>query len=473
MNILAMPPSEPTTASRTRRREDGTPSRWDQYVDLLIRKGVPEKARRWYVARVEAFLKEVRPDSLSRLTEEQITGFFQKASSRGELAEWQFRQLVDAMQLLIVDLAQAPVGKAIDWDYWKEAGKPLDTDHPTLAREIVPSPRHEWPAGPRFSRSAKRFPILGELARTLRSKHYSIRTEQSYVDWCFRFLESCGDRRTDELTGEDVQRFLTHLAVDRTVAASTQNLAYNAVAFLFKEVLERPLDELRFARAKRPARLPVVLTRDEVRRLLACMDGIFGLMAGLMYGTGMRLMECIRLRVADVDFGQRLIVVRNGKGGKDRVVPLPERYDPPLAEHLERVKALHEQDLEAGAGAVFLPDALARKYPNAAREWHWQYVFPSAGISRDPKSGQVRRHHLHESTLQRAIKHAARAAQIPKQVNSHALRHSFATHLLEAGYDIRTVQELLGHADVSTTMIYTHVLNRPGVLPVRSPADFV
>jgi integron integrase len=195
-------------------------------------------------------------------------------------------------------------------------------------------------------------------------------------------------------------------------------------------------------------------------------------MAGLMYGTGMRLMECIRVRVADVDFGQRLIVVRNGKGGKDRIVPLPERYEPALRTHLDSVREQHERDLDAGVGAVFLPDALARKYPNAARDWIWQYVFPSRALSQDPKSGQVRRHHLHESSLQRAIKAAANDAGIPKRVNSHALRHSFATHLLEAGYDIRTVQELLGHADVSTTMIYTHVLNRPGVLPVKSPADF-
>jgi integron integrase len=195
-------------------------------------------------------------------------------------------------------------------------------------------------------------------------------------------------------------------------------------------------------------------------------------MAGLMYGTGMRLMECVRLRVADVDFGQRLIVVRNGKGGKDRVVPLPQRYESALREHLRSVEAQHQQDLAARVGGVFLPDALVRKYPNAAREWRWQYVFPSASLSPDPKSGRVRRHHLHESSLQRAIKAAADAAGIPKRVNNHALRHSFATHLLEAGYDIRTVQELLGHAEVSTTMIYTHVLNRPGVLPVRSPADF-
>jgi integron integrase len=459
--------------SRSRRRENGVPSRWDQYRELLVRRGVPQKAQRWYVARVEAFLKEVRPESLRELTREDITGYLQEVSSRRRLDDWQFRQLVDALQLLIVDLAQVPAGNAVDWDYWKEAVGPLEANHPTVAREQGAAPTGaEIPAGPHPASSRDSLPILEVMTRRLRARHYSIRTEQTYIDWCRRFLRFFPETLLEDLGDEDVQRFLTHLAVERTVAASTQNLALNALGFLFKEVLERPLDTLQFARAKRPSRLPVVLTRDEANRLLERLDGTFGLMAGLMYGTGMRLMECVRLRVADVDFGQTLIVVRNGKGGKDRVVPLPRRYESALGEHLRSVEAQHRQDLAAGVGGVFLPDALARKYPNAAREWRWQYVFPSASLSQDPKSGRVRRHHLHESSLQRAIKAAADGAGIPKRVNSHALRHSFATHLLEAGYDIRTVQELLGHADVSTTMIYTHVLNRPGVLPVRGPADF-
>ncbi|WP_346014617.1 integron integrase [Thiocystis violacea] len=326
-------------------------------------------------------------------------------------------------------------------------------------------------AGPRFARSAETFPILEELARTIRAMQYSIRTEQSYVDWCHRFLVYCGDRELDALGVEDVQRFLSHLAVERSVAAKTQGLAYNSVAFLFAQVLERPLEDVRFARTKRQTRLPVVLTRDEVRALLARMDGSLGLLARLLYGTGMRLMEGIRLRVADADFGNGHILVRNGKGGKDRVVPLPETLRGPLESHLHEIKARHQSDLDAGVGSVYLPSALARKYPNAAKEWIWQFVFPSVRLSQDPASGQVRRHHLHESSLQRAIKLAGQEAGIAKRVNSHALRHSFATHLLEDGYDIRTVQELLGHADVSTTMIYTHVMNRPGVLPVKSPAD--
>ena len=463
----------PSPKRPSARREDGAPTNWDRYVELLGRRRVPQNMQRWYVLRVEEFLKAMESRPLSQLAREEVTGYFGRVSSQNRLADWQFRQLVDAVQLLLVDLAQAPAAKEVDWDYWKEAGKELDSNHPTIAKEQPPGrPAKQNGRGPRFGRSAAAFPVLERLARTIRAMHYSIRTEQSYMDWCHRFLAFCADTPEEQLGAADVQRFLTHLAVDRSVAANTQNVAYNAVAFLFEKVLERPLGEVRFAKVRRPARLPVVLTRDEAMRLLDQMEGTFGLLARLMYGTGMRLMECVRLRVADVDFGQQLIVVRDGKGAKDRIVPLPQRLREPLKTHLERVRAQHQLDLEQGAGAVFLPDALARKYPNAPKEWIWQYVFPSSRLSQDPKSGQVRRHHMHESSLQREIKSAAQRAAIPKRVNSHALRHSFATHLLEAGYDIRTVQELLGHADVSTTMIYTHVLNRPGVVPVKSPVDF-
>ena len=255
------------------------------------------------------------------------------------------------------------------------------------------------------------------------------------------------------------------------VAASTQNQALNALVFLYKQVLGYELGELDgFVRAKRPKRLPVVLDRVEVRGLLDRLDGTQHLMVGLLYGTGMRLMECVRLRVQDLDFSYSQLVVRDGKGQKDRVVPLPQRLVPPLHEHLERVQALHRKDLDQGFGEVFLPDALARKWPNAPKEWGWQYVFPSGRLSVDPRSGKTRRHHLHENGLQKAVKAAAQKAEITKKVNCHCLRHSFATHLLESGYDIRTVQELLGHADVSTTMIYTHVLNRGGQ-GVLSPLD--
>ena len=468
-----MPSRKPTLDESIKPRQDGSPSRWDQYVAVLERERVPEKARPHYVRFVEAFLRDLRPKSLSALTGKEVTDYFKGVLSTSKLADWQFRQVVDALQLLLVDLAQAAAGKQVDWEYWKEATKTLSIHHPTLAKEQAPGDRvTAGVAGPRFARSAEAFPVLESLARAIRSKQYSIRTEQSYVDWCHRFFRFCGDKPMKEIGATDVQRFLSHLAVERNVAASTQSVALNAVVFLFREVLERPLEGVRFAKTKRKANLPVVLTREETHRLLGYMDGMFGLMAGLMYGTGMRLMECVRLRVADLDFGRKAIAVRNAKGGKDRIVPLPERYEGEMTAHLAGVETQHRADVSAGAGYVFLPNALARKYPNAPREWIWQYVFPSARLSRDPKSGQIRRHHVHETSLQRKIKEAAMAAKIRKKVSSHALRHSFATDLLAAGYDIRTVQELLGHADVSQTMVYTHVLNRPGVLPVKSPADF-
>ena len=269
----------------------------------------------------------------------------------------------------------------------------------------------------------------------------------------------------------EVVQFIEFIAVERQVAKNTQSQALCALAYLYKHVVQCPLGDLGdFVRGKKPRYLPVVLSRRETKLLLSEIDGVYGLMAGLLYGTSMRLMECIRLRVKDVDFEYQQIVVRNAKGNKDRVVPLPKKYQEDLHAHLKSRKKLHDNDLAKGVGSVFMPAALARKYPNAATEWIWQYVFPSSRISDDPHSKAVRRHHLHEKTLQRKVKPAALRAGITKQVGCHTLRHSFATHMLEDGYDIRTVQELLGHADVSTTMIYTHVLNTPG-LSVRSPVD--
>ena len=307
--------------------------------------------------------------------------------------------------------------------------------------------------------------------RVLRSRQYAFRTEEAYRDWVLRFLVFSG-AEPGVVTDEQVGAFLSHLAIERQVSLSTQKQALNALAFYFKEVLGRPLDLDGFRMARRTRKLPVVLSRDEVQRLLEAMDGTHALLARLMYGTGMRLMEAVRLRVQDVDFEREMILVRDGKGRKDRVVPLPKRCRKPLKAQLEVRRRQFEQDQEAGDLHVFLPVALARKYPHASQDWRWQFVFASGRVSRDPRSGQRRRHHLHETGLQKAIQRGARQAGLAKRVNSHALRHSFATHLLEAGYDIRTVQELLGHADVSTTMIYTHVLNRPGMPPVVSPADF-
>lgn len=313
--------------------------------------------------------------------------------------------------------------------------------------------------------------LLDQVRERLRLKHYSYRTEQSYVGWLRRFILFHGKRHPRELGAPEVTAFFTHLAVKSNVAAATQNQALSALLFLYKEVLGIELPWLDgIERAKRPKRLPVVLSRAEINRLLAQLDGTHALMARLMYGTGMRLMECARLRVKDLDFEAREIVVREGKGGKDRVTMLPDALASALQDHLRRVRTLHDADCERGIGGVYPPDALARKYPRAGMEWGWYWLFPARGLSTDPRSRVERRHHVHEQALQRAVKAAARAAGIAKPATTHSLRHSFATHLLESGYDIRTVQELLGHSDVSTTMIYTHVLNRGG-RGVVSPLD--
>jgi integron integrase len=313
--------------------------------------------------------------------------------------------------------------------------------------------------------------LLDRIRAEIRLRHYSIRTEEAYVDWARRYIRFHDRRHPKEMGAGEVVAFLSHLASERNVSASTQNQAKSALLFLYREVLgiELPwLDEVVAAKVSR--RLPVVLTQTEVRRLLEAASGTLGLVISLLYGTGMRLLEGLRLRVKDVEFERREIIVREGKGNKDRVTVLPENLILPLKAHLERVKALHEKDLAAGFGEAYLPDALAVKYPKAGKSWGWQYVFPSAARSLDPRSGKERRHHLYETSVQRAVREAARRASIIKPVTPHVLRHSFATHLLQAGYDIRTVQELLGHKDVQTTMIYTHVLNKGG-RGVVSPLD--
>ena len=313
--------------------------------------------------------------------------------------------------------------------------------------------------------------LLDQVREVIRLKHYSIRTEEAYAQWIKRFIFFHGKRHPREMGAVEIERFLTDLAVRGKVAASTQNQALNALVFLYSQVLHLEVGEFSAVRAKRPQRLPVVLTPPEAQRVLTAMKpGTLNLIARLLYGSGLRLMECVRLRVKDVGFAENELVVRDGKGFKDRVTMLPLTVKVDLERHLQRVKLLHEVDLKAGAGEVFLPYALARKYPGAPREWSWQYVFPAARPSTDPRSGKTHRHHVHETVVQRAVKAAVRTAGINKPASCHSLRHSFATHLLEGGYDIRTVQELLGHASVETTQIYTHVMQRPGI-GVRSPLD--
>ena len=313
--------------------------------------------------------------------------------------------------------------------------------------------------------------LLDQMRDTLRVKHYSYRTEDTYIEWVRRFILFHGKRHPKEMGGPEIEAFITHLAVERHVATSTQNQALSAILFLYKYVLKKEVDmPPSLVRPGRPKRLPTVLAHAEVGRIISQMQGVTKTMTKLLFGSGLRLMECMRLRVKDIDFDHRQIIIRDGKGENDRSTVLPESIIAELKLHLDDVKALHEKDLREGYGETYLPYALGVKYPNAGREWAWQYVFPASQRTTDPQSGIIRRHHLDESVLQRAVRDAVQRAKIGKPVSPHTFRHSFATHLLQNGYDIRTVQELLGHKDVKTTMIYTHVLQR-GAMSVKSPLD--
>jgi integron integrase len=321
------------------------------------------------------------------------------------------------------------------------------------------------------SRTAKP-KLLEQVRSTIRTKHYSLRTEEAYVNWSKRFILFNNKRHPREIGEKEIGQFLTHLAVKEKVAASTQNQALCAIIFLYREVLG--IDITDFSNgviwAKRPQTLPVVLTREEVKGLFAHLGGVPRFMATLLYGSGLRLYECLQLRIKDIDFGYRQITVHDAKGAKDRVTILPEHLIQPLQTHIQKVKKLHENDLARGYGTVALPTALAKKYPSVAISLAWQWVFPAPNISRDPVSGLRRRHHQGEWLIQRALREARLKAGINKHMGCHTLRHSFATHLLEKGFDIRTIQELLGHKNLNTTMIYTHVLNRGG-RGIRSPAE--
>lgn len=316
-------------------------------------------------------------------------------------------------------------------------------------------------------------PFLESVRKEIGVRHYSIRTEKSYLYWIKYFINYNNKKHPKDMGGEEVAVFLSYLANERNVAAATQNQALNALNFMYKHVLDKPIGEMKgVVRAKKPKRLPVVLSIPEVKSLLSYIEGDQWIMASLLYGSGLRLMECLRLRIKDLDLDKRMITVRSGKGNKDRITLLPENLVNHLEAHLHKVKSLHQRDLDEGCGTVHLPYALERKYPNANREWGWQFIFPAAKRSRDPRSDRVQRHHFYPSTLQKTLKIAVRKASINKPASCHSLRHSFATHLLEKGYDIRTVQELLGHSDIRTTQIYTHVLNKGG-MGVISPLDHI
>ncbi len=445
---------------------------WDAYLEACRASGIKESSIRWYVVRVERYLRAHSGREIAQHEAADVERYLEEAGRDTSLPAWKLRQIANALRLFFCDVVCANWANAFNWQYWCDAALELEKNHPTLARHNHPIPSTVFgssDASSVFDLSQ----LESEVAARIRLKNYSIRTEEAYVSWVRRFVNFHGAADPRDLGSEAIASYLNHLALDRQVTPSTQSQALSALVFLYEHVLGRAVGSIEgLVLAKKPRRLPSVLTRLEVHALLAQIkDEPFSLLVGLLYGTGMRLLECTRLRIKDIDFGYSQIIVRDGKGQKDRVVPLPRRYLDALKRQIEEVTRIHHADSIRGYGEVYLPAALARKLPNAAKELGWQYLFPSGKLSLDPRSDKIRRHHIHETSVQRSVRAAAIASRIQKRITSHTMRHSFATHLLEAGYDIRTVQELLGHADVSTTMIYTHVLNRGG-RGVVSPIDF-
>lgn len=448
---------------------------WEKYIEKTNAYGVKSEVARWYVRHVERYINAHKDIRLSTHTGVDLDLYLDEIGRNSRLKDWQFRQVIDALKILFIDMVQADWAVTFPWQERMDAAQSLPDRHPTVMESnycACPSDIDSH-SSDIVNEVYSLFPdVFDRLVTVIRTRQYSIRTEQAYSTWVVRFIRFNNNRHPAELGGADIVRYLEYLVVKRNVSASTQGQALNALVFLYRWVFERSMEDMgEFMRARKPRKLPVVLSRDEAKKVLGNISNeTHRLMAGLMYGCGLRLMECVRLRVQDIDFDYQQIVVRNGKGNKDRVVPLPVKAVDRLRQQIKQVRIKHEKDLKAGCGEVYLPAALARKYPNAARELKWQYLFPATKVSADPRSDKLRRHHLHENNVQKSIKTAGECAGIQKRITSHVLRHSFATHLLASGYDIRTVQELLGHADVSTTMIYTHVLNRPGV-SINSPLD--
>ena len=448
---------------------------WDNYIYKTKIYGIKRESARWYVRHAERYIKSMPNVRLAEHSAHDVENYLRAKDSQARLQDWQYKQIVISLKILFVDMVKTAWAKQFPWDEYIEHAESLPNSHATVARDYQEVDLESITQGllekteknsGLFKKVFTQHPLhIQNLIKHIRIKHYSIRTEQSYLGWLLRYINYHSMKDPKTLSEPEIAQFLEYLVFKRKVSSSTQSQALNALIFFYKIVLNIELsDSIVFARSKKPKRLPVVLSMGEIKKLLNNIKHPTQyLMANLLYGCGMRLMECVRLRIQDVDFDYHQILVRQAKGGKDRVVPIPKKLLMLLKDHIENVKDLHNEDLKEGYGSVYMPDALGRKYPNAAKEFRWQYVFPSSTISKDPRSKAIRRHHVHERGLQRQIKKSSEEMGITKKVSSHTLRHSFATHLLENGYDIRTVQELLGHADVSTTMIYTHVLNKPGV----------
>ena len=457
---------------------------WDKYIEKTLTYNIKPASAKWYVRHAENYIKYHKNKRINHHSAADVDRYLKDKRGSPRLLDWQFIQLITALKILLLEMLHLPWTKSFPWDSYQEMAASLPDSHPTVARDYQDSQTSSSSAatsetGDNYTHSQrivfKKYPEQMEgLVRSIRLMQYSIRTEQAYVAWVVRFFKFHSLKKPDSLNEYDIAEFLEFLVCKRNVSASTQSQALSALVYFYKNVLEIELSEdIQFSYSKKPKRLPVVLSKDEIKCLLSHINQpTHRLMATLLYGCGMRLMECIRLRVLDIDFAYQLITIRDAKGKKDRVVPIPLRLLDKLKSQIESVRSKHEEDIEDGYGNVYLPDALSRKYPNAKKELMWQYLFQSSRISADPRTGAVQRHHINESSLQKQIKRATTQSGIQKKVSCHVLRHSFATHLLENGYDIRTVQELLGHADVSTTMIYTHVLNRPGIT-VTSPFDML
>jgi len=451
---------------------------WAEFYQSLIRHGVSSTDGRWCVKWAQDFAIS-RKGALTSRSDQDVLHFLESVAKRPALARWQLDQAVRALQFLYQNMLNTSWAK--DWP-WDKTKKYLYTVFAKSKNDLLKTRRSPskgaFKPNDNFADSIsapgfknKHSEIISVLRQEIRRRHYSLRTEQTYESWALRFLAFHRDKSYNLFNEEDVRKYLNYLVMERQVAASTQSQALNGIVFFYRHALKRPLGDIGdFQRSKRPRKLPEVLSRQEIESLLQEMNGTMALMAGLLYGSGLRLMECIRLRIKDVDFAYQQLRIW-GKGDKHRLTVLPQRYVKELRQQIAKATSIHKKDLQDGNGTVFIPPALARKFPNAAKEPAWQYVFPAARISVDQRSKAIRRHHIHETSLQKAIKVAAKKAGISKQASAHTLRHSFATHLLEAGNDIRTVQELLGHENVSTTMIYTHVMNRPGLV-VKSPADY-
>lgn len=447
---------------------------WRNYLIILDNHGVKKTAQRWFRIYVEYYINSYPNDRLMTHQAIHVERYLEKLGRNPKFEDWQFARVVRSLQYLFRDMLSLPWAQGFDWQKWDLFSTTLNNEHATLFREDVYDADNTYQARPKSVTSRFRAELPGahkDFVKLLRLRGMATRTELTYELWLASFFAFHAWKVPNLLGSKDVLAFLEYLALKRKVSASTQKLAFNALIFFFREVSARDTsDWSQYTRARPKRRLPTVLSRNEAHLLLEKMSGQAGLMASLMYGGGLRLMECVRLRVQDIDFAYQQILVRNGKGNKDRVVPLAKKLYAPLKEQLKNTKVQFEHDLKAGSHGVYIPVALARKLKGAEKQWQWQYVFPATRMAKDPRSGLLRRHHIHETSLNKAIKKAATEARLNKRVSSHTFRHSFATHMLESGYDIRTVQELLGHSDVATTMIYTHVLNRGG-MGVLSPLD--